>query len=68
MTTTLFFQNTQNLLHTKFLNQFIMRNERKTNRLHDDDIVFRISRTLNEKTNFTREKKYKKFSSIIQKQ
>ena len=37
-----------------------MRNKQKTNRLHDDDTVFRISQTLNEKTDFTREKKIQK--------
>ena len=60
--------DTQDLLHAKRLNQFIMRSERKTRWLHDDRIRFRILWNLNRKTNSTRKKKYKKFSSIIQKQ
>ena len=52
--------NTQNLLHARRLNQFIMRNERKTRWLYNDRIRFRILWNLNRKTDFTRKKKIQK--------
>ena len=45
-----------------------MRSERKTRWLHNDCIRFWILWNLNRKTDFTRKKKDKQFSSIIQKQ
>ena len=52
--------DSQNLLFTKFLNQSIMQNKRKTPRMHDDDVEFWLSRNLNDETNQTREKTIQK--------